>query len=379
MSNTPVIIRGEGLTLKEIVQVARDGVPVKITDNDQILQKVHASSNYIQNAVKIGEPIYGVTSGFGGMAHVVIPPDQAEALQNNMPWFHKVGAGKRLPDPEIRASMLLRANSLLRGVSGVRLELIKRLEIFLNAGVTPHVYELGSIGASGDLTPLAYITACLVGLDKSYKVNWNGETLDAITALERLNLPRLRLLPKESLAIMNGTSVMTGIAALCAERTWTLFALSLGAHALFIQSLRGTNQSFHPFIHQHKPHVGQLWTAAHTLDLLAGSQLIRDDMYGRNNYRDQDLIQDRYSLRCLPQFIAPIVEGLQQITRQLEVECNSATDNPLIDVPHQASYHCGNFLGQYVGVTMDQLRYYISLLAKHLDTQIDPNCAGRFP
>lgn len=366
----PIIVRGEGLTLKEVAQVATANAKIQITHDESILKKVQASCDYIQNAVKIGEPIYGVTSGFGGMAHVVIPAEQAAELQNNMPWFHKVGAGKLLPVPEVRASMLLRANSLLRGVSGVRLELIWRLERFLNAGVTPHIYDLGSIGASGDLTPLAYLAATLVGLDKSFRVDFNGETLDALTALERLNLPRLQLLPKESLAIMNGTSVMAGIAALCVDRAWTLFALALGAHAIFLQSLSATNQTFHPFIHQHKPHPGQVWTAAHMLDLITGSQFIRDDMYGRNNYRGTDLIQDRYSLRCLPQYLGPIVEGLQQITRQLEVEINSATDNPLIDVKAHASYHCGNFLGQYVGVTMDQLRYHLSLLAKHLDTQI---------
>jgi phenylalanine ammonia-lyase len=366
----PIIISGDQLTIGEVVQVARCGAQVNLTKEVDIINQIHASCNYLQNAVKIGEPIYGVTSGFGGMANVVIPAEEAEELQNNMPWFHKVGAGKLLPAADVRASMLLRANSLMRGVSGVRLELIRRLEIFLNVGITPHIYDLGSIGASGDLTPLSYIAAAITGLDTQHKVTWNGEEMHASAALERLGLPKLRLLPKESLAIMNGTSVMTGIAALCVDRFWKLAALALGTHALFMQALSATNQSFHPFIHQHKPHPGQVWTAAHTLDLLAGSYLIRDEMYGRNNYRNQDLIQDRYSIRCLPQYWGPIIDGLHQITRQIEIEINAATDNPLIDVAHQASYHCGNFLGQYVGVAMDQLRYYIGLLAKHLDVQI---------
>jgi phenylalanine ammonia-lyase len=144
----------------------------------------------------------------------------------------------------------------------------------------------------------------------------------------------------------------------------------MGIHALIIQGLNGTNQSFHPFIHQCKPHVGQVWTAARMLDLLAGSSLIRNELDGSHDYRGQQPIQDRYSLRCLPQYMGPIVDGIEQICNQIEIETNSATDNPLIDVARQATYHGGNFLGQYVGVAMDQLRYHISLLAKHLDVQI---------
>ncbi len=365
-----VFIRGDDLTIDEVVQVARFGAKVRLTTNQQILNKVQAAVDYIQNAVAVGEPIYGVTTGFGGMAQKVIPSEEASLLQNNMPWFLKVGTGKLLPEAEVRASMLLRANSLIQGVSGIRLELIRRLEIFLNAGVTPQVYELGSIGASGDLVPLAYITGSLIGLDKCFKVNWNGAELDAITALERLGLPRISLEPKEGLALVNGTSVMTGIAALCVAKSYTLFALTLGAHALFIQGLNATNQSCHPFIHQHKPHPGQRWTAAHLLDLLVASRLSRDELPGRNNHRGTEIIQDRYSLRCLPQYLGPFVDELHQISRQIETECNSATDNPLIDVKNHATYHGGNFLGQYVGVSMDRLRYDLGMLAKHLDVQI---------
>jgi phenylalanine ammonia-lyase len=363
-------VRGENLTIDDVVRVARHGVQVRLIDEDDVLRRIEASCNYITNAVEAGKPMYGVTTGFGGMANTVISPSDASELQNNLIWFQKAGAGRRLPRADVRAAMLLRANSHLRGVSGIRLEIIRRLETFLNAGVTPHVHELGSIGASGDLVPLAYITGALIGLDACFTVDFNGEDVDALTALERLGLPRLRLRPKEGLAMINGTSVMTGIAVNCVHDVRVLLALAMGAHALAIQALRGTNQSFHPFIHAHKPHPGQVWTAARMLDLLAGSKLIRDELQGQHDYRNRDLIQDRYSLRCLPQYMGPIVDGLAQIAQQIEVEINSANDNPLIDVENQASYHSGNFLGQYVGVAMDHLRYYISLLAKHLDIQI---------
>lgn len=369
-ADAAVVLGTKNLTIDEVVSVARHGTLVQITEQNDILQRVQASCDYITNAVAAGKPIYGVTSGFGGMANVEIPSTDAAKLQNNAIWYHKTGAGQKLPLADVRAAMLLRANSHLHGASGIRLELIQRMETFLNAGVTPHVYEFGSIGASGDLVPLSYITGALVGLDCCYKVDFNGEEIDAPTALSRLGLPQLQLLPKEGLAMMNGTSVMTAIAAGCVYDTRILSALAMGVHALLIQGLNGTNQSFHSFIHNCKPHLGQKWAAAQMLELLTGSQLIRDELDGSHDYRGEQPIQDRYSLRCLPQYMGPIVDGLLQITEQIEIELNSVTDNPLIDVENQASYHGGNFLGQYVGTAMDNLRYYLGLLAKHLDVQI---------
>ena len=210
--------------------MAHYGARMRLTHEEKVRQRVQASCDYITNAVETGKLIYGVTTGFGGMANVVISSEDAAELQNNLIWFLKSGAGRRLPTADVRAAMLLRANSHLRGVSGVRFEIIQRLETFLNAGVTPHVYEFGSIGASGDLVPLAYITGALVGLDACFRVDYNGEEVDALTALERLGLPRLRLRAKEGLAMVNGTSVMTGIAVNCVHSVRVLLALTLGVH-----------------------------------------------------------------------------------------------------------------------------------------------------
>ena len=170
--------------------------------------------------------------------------------------------------------------------------------------------------------------------------------------------------------MVNGTSVMTGIAANCVHDAHVLLGLAMGVQALMLQALSATNQSFHPFVHSLKPHPGQKWAAAQMLRLLDGSQFIRNELDGKHDWRDGDLIQDRYSLRCLPQYIGPIVDGLRQVSGQIEVEMNSATDNPLIDSRNGVSYHGGNFLGQYVGVAMDQRRYHLGLLAKHLDVQM---------
>jgi phenylalanine ammonia-lyase len=369
-SDSVVIVGEKPLTISEVAQVARYGAKALLTTKEEVLQKVNSSCEWVAEAVASGEPIYGVTSGFGGMANVVITPDLAKELQNNLMRYHKVGAGQRLSVADVRAGMLLRANSHLHGASGIRLELIQRIETFLNAAVTPHVGEFGSIGASGDLTPLAYITGALVGLNDYYTVDFNGEEMTAPEALKLLGLEPLELLPKEGLAMMNGTAVMTGIAANCVYDAQNLLALALGAHALALQGLNGTNQSFHPFIHQCKPHPGQIWSAQQMLELIAGSALIRDELDGSHDYRGEQPIQDRYSLRCLPQYTGPIADGISEIVKQIEVEINSVTDNPLIDVANNASYHGGNFLGQYIGTSMDRLRYYLGLLAKHLDVQI---------
>ncbi|NEP88728.1 MAG: aromatic amino acid lyase [Okeania sp. SIO2C2] len=367
---SPIIV-GEGiLTVKQVAKVAKLGTPVALTKREDIYQSIQDSCDYITNAVETGKSIYGVTTGFGGVANIPIAPEDVADLQENLLWHLKAGAGNRMSVADIRAAMLLRMNSHTQGVSGIRYEIIERMAIFLNEGVTPHVYDLGSIGASGDLVPLSHITGALIGLDPAFTVDFKGIEMSCIDALNRLELPPLRLQAKEGLAMVNGTSVMTGVAANCVYDAHSLFAVAIVTHALMIQALGGTNQSFHPFIHACKPHPGQVWVAEQMINLLSGSRLSHDELNGENRFDGHQLIQDRYSMRCLPQYLGPVVDGFQEITRQIEIEANSATDNPLIDMEHQTSYHGGNFLGQYVGVAMDRLRYLIGLIAKHLDVQI---------
>jgi len=371
MTSKHVTVSGEGLTIDEVVSVARGGAKVAVSDDPVVQDRVKKSNDFILDAVAAGEPIYGVTSGFGAMAYKAISKEQAVELQNNIPWFHKVGTGNLLPQSDVRASILVRMNSHLQGASGIRMSMIERMGIFLNEGATPQVREFASIGASGDLSPLSYITACLIGLDESWKVDYDGEVLGARTVLKRLGLEREELGPKEGLAMVNGTSVMTGIAAGVVYDIRNLTSLAFGAHSLLFQGLGATNQSFHPFIHARKPLPGQVRSAAVMLELIQGSSLIADELQGQHEFRGGDEpIQDRYSLRCLPQYMGPILDGLRQIAEQVEGEMNSATDNPLVDEANGNTYHGGNFLGQYIGVSMDQLRFHVGMLAKHLDVQI---------
>jgi len=364
-----ITIRGSGLTIKDIALVAR-GEPVELTRDATVRERIESSRRIIVEAVESDKAIYGVTTLFGGMAHRAVPKQLARELSTNAIWSHKTTTGDRLPAKDVRAAMLLRANSLLHGISGVRFEILERFVAFLNANALPHVFELGSIGASGDLVPLAYIAGALLGVDREYKVDIGNETLDSHRALAQLGLEPLPPEPKEGLALVNGTSVSTAVAANCIARAQDLLQLSFALHALYIQALLGTDQSFHPFIHEHKPHPGQLRAAREMVRLLKGSRLIHDESSGDRQHRQGALIQDRYSLRCLPQYLGPIVDGLDVIARQVEIEANSANDNPLIDPATGTIYHCGNFLAQYTAVAMDQLRYFVGLLAKHLDVQI---------
>ena len=364
-----VVISGAGLTIASIDAVAR-GEAVRISDDPAVLARVAKSQRVVLDKIARGEQIYGVTTLFGGMADQYVGPDLLADVQRLALWQHKSTTGPRLCEADVRAAMLLRANSLMKGASGIRLEIIERYATFLNAGAIPHVYQRGSIGASGDLVPFSYIAGAILGLHPSFKVDLRGETLDSHAALAKLGLEPLTLGPKEGLALNNGTGVSTGVAANAISRALDLTALTLGIHALYAQALLSTNQTFAPFIHAVKPHPGQVWTAKEMGALVAGSKLIRDEAAGERGHRAGKLIQDRYSLRCLPQFIGPIVDALATAARQIEIEANCANDNPLVDPDSGEIFHTGNFLAQYTGVAMDSMRYHLGLLAKHVDVQI---------
>lgn len=355
-------LTGAPIGFAEVMSVAYDGVAVTVALPPAIRNRFDASRAMVTDGVAAGRVIYGVTTCFGGMADQRVDGASAAALQAKLLAHLRPAVGEPLSVPVVRAAMLLRVNSHLHGVSGLRMELVTRLVELLNLGITPVVLDLGSIGASGDLVPLAAIAGAAIGAD-GYEVLVDGRRRLASDALSEAGLEPMRLQPKEGLAMVNGTSVSTAWALDCILHARRLFAATLGFHALAIVALGGDEQAFAPFIHAQKPHRGQQRVAAALFGALdpGGNRWLTDHHGG--------LAQDRYSVRCLPQFLGPVLDTIERVADELIVEANSATDNPLFDAATDRVFHGGNFLAQYVATGLDSLRAQIALLCKHADVQ----------
>lgn len=359
---TSLTIDGQPLQVTQVARLASGHEPIELRLADGLAERMQASVDLVDDAVRQNQTIYGATTGFGGMAGVPVEPGDAAASQNNLLSFLASGAGAPIDPRHTRAAMLLRANVLAQGCSGVRFELVRRLLQFLESDAIPVVRELGSIGASGDLVPLSVIARAITGQTGFVKVRIGQRELNSAAALQELGLQPLSLLPKEGLALVNGTSFSSAIAASSVFEARHLMALATGVQAMMLQALLVQQEPFAEFVHRKKPHPGQQWTAA------IMRRLLRHDHTQINGTPVH--VQDRYSLRCLPQYMGAIVEGLARITDVVETEMNAVSDNPLIDVQSGRFYQSGNFLGQYVGLAMDDLRRLIGLMAKHLDVQI---------
>lgn len=354
-------LSGANESVDTIAAAARKILPVSISDDSAIRSRVDTAADAVSKAVTNCESIYGVTTGFGGMANQSVSPELAAASQNNLLSFLATGAGPAIDRRHVRAAMILRANVLLQGCSGVRMELIHRLISFFQADAIPVVRELGSIGASGDLVPLSSIARAITGTGH-VKVQIGDRIVDGPAALREIGFEPIELRPKEGLAMVNGTSFSSAIAANAVHETQNLMAITIGTQSLMLRALLANENPFDDFVHQCKPHAGQIWAAQITKNWLTEG---RDHVNGKLVQ-----VQDRYSLRCLPQYMGPIVEGIARVNQVVQTEMNSVSDNPLIDPASGQFYQSGNFLGQYIGIAMDDLRRYIGLMAKHLDVQI---------
>lgn len=367
--SNPLEIDGSPLRLADVARLARSR-DASCCAKSTVADQMQASVDVVSAAMERNEKIYGVTTGFGGMSGVAVDPDQAAASQNNLLSFLATGAGDEIDRRHTRAAMLLRANVLSQGCSGIRFEFVERLLKFLNADATPVVRELGSIGASGDLVPLSVLGRAVTGTSEFVRVKVGDRLMSGTDALAELQLQRMELRPKEGLAIVNGTSFSSAIAANATAETRQLMALTMAVQAMMLQALQVQEDPFDDFVHQRKPHPGQVWSARMMKRLLTE---------GKTHLNSKPVdVQDRYSLRCFPQYMGSIVEGIARVVSVIETEMNSVSDNPLIDVQEGRFCQSGNFLGQYIGVAMDDLRRFIGLMAKHLDVQIATLVAPEF-
>lgn len=368
-----VMIGQDLLTVKDVFDACVLQQTVHLPTDFDFDAKLQASVDLVDDIFQNNQIVYGINTNFGGLAKGTVSLLHATELQRNLIWGLRAGLGKKLESKYVRAAMLIRANTLCKGVSGIRREILERLILFLNQSVTPEVRELGSLGASGDLVPLSYIAAALIGLDPCVQVQYQNKQQDSLSVLKQLGLEPISLRPKEGLALVNGTSVLSGIAALVARDFQSFLELTLWINAMICQALLASPEPFGAYLNQLKPHPGQLKTAEIMRALLENSQALKHT--ARN---PEDLHQDQYSIRCIPQYFGPLLDGLKVILAQIEVEINSADDNPLADMEQKKYVHGGNFYGQYIGLAMDQLRQHIALCAKQLDVQISLLCTPEF-
>jgi histidine ammonia-lyase len=354
-TTAPVTLDGHSLSIADVVAVARANAPVAL--NPKALEAVRASRRAVEAAVERGETIYGVNTGFGKLAHVRIPPEQARQLQLNLIRSHASGVGDPLGQDAVRAMMLLRANVLARGTSGVRPAVPELLVEMLNRKIHPTVPSQGSVGASGDLAPLSHLALAMIG-EGEVRVP-NPITLEA----------------KEGLAFVNGTQAQTGLAALLVTDAWMLWRTAHGAAAMSLEAVRGSPEPFDSRIHDARPHAWQQRSAALLRELLADSEI-------RESHRENDpRVQDAYSLRCTPQVLGAVGEGFAFAERLVATELNAATDNPLVFGDDVLSG--GNFHGQPIALALDVIAIALTTLAglaeRRLERVVNPDLSSGLP
>ncbi|MCD6098168.1 histidine ammonia-lyase [bacterium] len=362
-----VKIDGENLSVDDVWAVAVEKERVELADAAR--ERMDESRRVLLRLIDEGEPVYGVTTGVGEFAGVRVDKGSAEEMQMRILRSHAVSNGEPLSPEIVRAAMLLRANSLAKGFSGVRVELVERLLEFLNEGIVPVVYNRGSIGASGDLTQLAQMSLPLIGEGEVFS---NGGRLPAILVLRRKKMEPLSLSYKEGLALINGCQIMTGIGALVVMRSRNLLDSFLRISALTIEVLGGRQEPFDERIHKVRPFPGQLFVAKRMTELLSGSHLTGAKRSSR--------VQDAYSIRCLPQVVGAFFDVLEHVRKVIAVEMNSASDNPLIFPEKKEVLSGGNFHGEYVALALEYLTLALADLSsfaeRHINRLFNPALSG---
>lgn len=356
-SDTTIQIGAQPLTIEDVLNVALHKAPIVLNRDPHYMERIRAGETFLNQLLTEDGIIYGVTTGYGDSCTVAVPTHLVDELPLHLTRFHGCGTGAYLSTEMARAVMVVRLNSLAMGYSGVRWRLLERLETFLNADVTPLIPEEGSVGASGDLTPLSYVAALLVGeRDAIYQ----GETISAAQVHDQLGLEPLTLRPKEGLAIMNGTAVMTALACSAYARAEYLSRMCTRLTSLASNALLGNSYHFDKKLFELKPHPGQ--------QMVAG--WIRDDLNVGASPRNSNRLQDRYSIRCAPHVIGVLRDSLPWMRQFIETELNSTNDNPVVDAENEQILHGGHFYGGHIAAVMDGLKTHVANLADLMDRQL---------
>ena len=355
-TEAPVFGQGH-LSIEQIVALAERRVDSRLDNDADFRARIARGAQFLDTLLDKEGVIYGVTTGYGDSCVVAVPLEHVEALPRHLFTFHGCGLGKLLDPQATRAVLAARLRSLSHGVSGVRLELLERLHAFLEHDILPLIPEEGSVGASGDLTPLSYVAATLTG---EREVLWRGERRSAAEVHAELGWQPLVLRPKEALALMNGTAVMTGLACLAYVRADYLLKLATRITALNVIALQGNPEHFDERLFAAKPHPGQMQVAA----------WIRQDLAIDAPTPPLHRLQDRYSLRCAPHVLGVLADSLGLLRQFIEIELNSANDNPIIDAEDGRVLHGGHFYGGHIAFAMDSLKNLVGNVADLLDRQL---------
>ena len=362
-----VVLNGNDLTIDEIVAIGVGDKEVAL--DPAALERCRESRKFLEDEVAAKRVIYGVNTSFGPMCNKIIDDDQIETLQVNLIRSHAAGLGDPLKDYIAIAVMVVRLNTLVKGYSGVRIELLEHLQWLINQRIAAYIPECGSVGASGDLIHLAHLSLAVIG---EGNVFYQGELQPAVEVYKKLKRSPLRLSFKEGIALMNGTSAMTALAAFALFGARKLLNISCVTGAFAIEIFGGIDDAFDEDLHRVKPHLGQLDIAETIRNLYRGSknitlrsemhELIRQQAADGPVFETSINVQDVYSVRCTPQVLAPVSEAIAQAVRVVEVEVNSSNDNPIIIPKEKKIIHGGNFHGQSIGFAMDMLAMAISTL-----------------
>ena len=351
---SPMEITGLSLTIDDVFLVAHSP-KTKVGLSAQAREKMTVSRNYIEKRINAGEVMYGVNTGFGAFSSVRISDSEIEQLQKNLIRSHSIGVGTPFTVEQTRAMMLLRANALARGHSGIRVAVVEKILEFLNNGIIPVIPQQGSVGASGDLAPLSHLALSLIGEGEAW--GENGAIVPVTKLLQEKNLKPLELKAKEGLSLINGCQVMTAVGLLELEKGRRLMKLADIAGAISLEAMRGTRNAFDPLIAETRPHAGEAKTASNLRKILGEKSDISQSHLACSK------VQDAYSLRCMPAVHGAVKDTWNYVAQVLQTEANSSTDNPLVFAEANKILSCGNFHGMPVAFAMDFAGIAFSSLA----------------
>jgi histidine ammonia-lyase len=365
-----MFIDGNNLTINQIIDVARNNAKVQISDEAK--NAINHSRDFVEKIVEEHKPVYGINTGFGKFCNVSISKSDLKLLQKNLIMSHACGVGNPLSVEVVRAIMLLRANALSKGFSGIRLSTIQRLIDFLNLGITPVIPEKGSLGASGDLAPLSHMVLPMIGLGEAYfeEKKYSGEEI-----LKKFDLMPLELSEKEGLALINGTQVMTAIGSIALYDAINILKTADLTAAMTMEALNGITDAFYPKVHEIRNQKGQLKTAENILKIVEGSKNV--------TAQTELKVQDAYSIRCVPQVHGASKDAIEYVEMIINREINAVTDNPIVLSDEGKVISAGNFHGQPVALAMDFFAIAISEIAniseRRIERMVNPQLSGLAP